>query len=127
MREIKFRGKRLDSGEWVYGDRASINGMYIFPHDGFDSPDTYEVDPGTVGQYIGRKDCNGVEIYEDDALHGMGVVVYVPAEARFGIVYDGELDEIIFAELEQHELKVIGNIHDNPEIYDNPELPEGDD
>ena len=70
MREIKFRGKRLDNGEWIYGSLlvshfkddkkeryfiTQFSGNYTFEH---------EVDPATVGQYTGLKDEHGKEIYE---------------------------------------------------------------
>ena len=52
-REILFRGKRIDNGEWVEGDLVHRNGkIYVFPQDGLNSADRYEVIPETVGQFI---------------------------------------------------------------------------
>ena len=65
MREIKFRGKRLDNGEWIEGDLLRMNGhWFIFLDPAPEGIDKYAVDPATVGEFTGLKDKNGKEIYE---------------------------------------------------------------
>lgn len=61
MREIKFRGKRVDNGEWAVGNLCEVDGKYAY----INSNGKHLVcDPATIGQYLGRDDKNGVEIYE---------------------------------------------------------------
>lgn len=70
MREIKFKGKRKHGKEILIGDLVRIcnGGPCIFPCNddsfGLNSPDYYEIDPITLGQFTGLKDKTGKDIYE---------------------------------------------------------------
>ena len=135
MREILFRGKLLDNGEWVYGSfcmdaREQFNGLCGV--DGFirlydkakGKMQTYEVDRETVGQYTGMKDKNGRRIFEGDICHKTrtGEIVsvkwhgtmagYVLGKKRADNKHLSDFGEL-FRAYDKYE--VIGNIHDNPE------------
>ena len=120
MREIKFRGICLKTGEWVYGDvhfNADCTKAHI--HKRGDRVKSHDIDPTTVGQYIDRKDKNGVEIYKGDIL------VICETRPPLSVAFrDGSFGYIThncfisFLHLLPGDLEVIGNIHENPELLE---------
>lgn len=122
MREIKFRGKRLDNGEWVVGsyieaeNRDRSIAHQIVPYKA--GLVVREVDPATVGQYTGLKDKNGRDIWEGDILldeSGVYAVVYY-SMGTFCVDF-GEGFELQYFTDGIHEIcEVVGNIHDDPEL-----------
>jgi hypothetical protein len=137
MREIKFRGKRKDNGQWLEGCLVSVTPEEAFilvgitGHIKRDDYECYmlEVVPETVGQYTGLKDKNGKEIYEGDVYrseHGpenyqvmfiSGAFVGGKSEVScmpLGWLPDDEGEEMI--EESSKWIIVVGNIHDNPEL-----------
>lgn len=118
-REILFRGQRLDTKQWVYGNYNNINGKaYIFPEDAPDSYDNYQVDPATVGQYTGCIDKNGKKIFEGDILYPISkrpyLVFWDEENVKFALKNSRDFCLNIYQNIAD-EYIVIGNIHDNPD------------
>ena len=153
MQYILFRGKRVDNGEWVEGYyyESKISGCFILSpkikvrkKDGVVIKDSFEaakVIPETVGEFIGKTDNNGKNIFEGDIVK----VTYTEKRQYQGVSYDDKhscVEEIFYSEenacfmlkiilkdismyrpLHNFEnlamiesIEVIGNIHDNPEL-----------
>lgn len=123
MREIKFRGRRLDNEEWIYGsytiaemrDRSICHEIVPFPA----GEVIREVDPATVGQYTGMKDKSGREIYEGDILTDKYESIGVVEWQNGGFVVNlGDVDIFQIADCfdDSYQMWTIGNIHDNPEL-----------
>lgn len=119
-REIKFRGKSLKTGEWLYGLLVKMWG-YWHIIDWDDENLAYPVNPDTIGQYTGLKDKNGREIYEGDTVgyrftdssSVTGKVVWWVARCGFYI----RSRENDYYELTEH-CQVIDTFSENPELLE---------
>lgn len=141
MRDILFKAKRIDNGEWVEGayfpktkfptkkNRTFIwvwqVGKFYCDYNCGYSP--YEVDEKTICQYTGLKDKNGNKIWENDIIKPYDTVT----NENYIISWDKEMGAFVFCDINTNNslyvlvghyiesiqsVEVIGNIFDNPEL-----------
>ncbi|MFZ4705494.1 MAG: YopX family protein [Bacteroidales bacterium] len=135
MREILFRGKLYLNRKWIYG-MPSYDLQYIFNDENLDSPDNFMVNPGTVTQFTGITDKNGIKLFEGDILQYTAHPGYLMKSCLMTVCFDtqracfgyqstehihpdyinpfsdhDELESDVLSHCE-----IIGNIHDNPEL-----------
>lgn len=149
-REIKFRGKSLDNGEWVYGDLLQIAGGCVIYHGSRTDSDDIDassnvavmmrmdevspVHPDTIGQFTGFYDRTGREIYEGDIVNwiiGMygegfveeGCVEWVQQEGCYVVINKFETND--HRKIVQPLIRCLNKIKVVGNVYDNPELLKG--
>ena len=136
MRQIKFRAQDIASNKWLYGDlRHHKDDVCIFEQGGTKGE---QVKRDTIGQFVGRKDKKGKEIYEGDIMyvefsdgsHDHVLVGWNEKQLCWGCMHSNEYQSIAegfdFAEFKDYILlaflkgalicEVVGNIYDNPEL-----------
>lgn len=131
MRTIKFRGKTHGNGKWYYGSLVYSNeinaALYFQIGRGLIKRlDWVYVIPETIGQFTGLYDCDGTEIYEGDVIgcHNPRIkhlIFYNEKQGRFMAALNGDIEnDFGVVGLDDSSWvgskKVIGNIHDNPEL-----------
>lgn len=126
MREIIFRGKAVESCEWVYGDLSfhKEGTTFIRSWEGTEDNLHYRssrVEENTVGQFTGLYDKDGARIYEGDivvaelwpGVHFLGVVVWREKDCAFSVRLSENNSTGVSTGY-----RVVGNIHDNPDMLE---------
>lgn len=114
MREILFKAKRIDNGEWVVGDLSQHKSGKKFIKAG-SATQSFEISADTICQYTGLTDKNGNKIWENDVV--IGDFGYV--KGRYTIRWFGSKAKFDFptdATICEDEYEVIGNIFDNHKL-----------
>lgn len=123
MRTIKFKGKSLDSGEWIggYYYKECDNTYIIEDRQNYSMLNRNEavlIDPATIFQFTGFLDKNGKEIYEGDVIHigpDFCVVIWVEELGGFYLKVDYAKEPcvtLLGAMLRRYDIEVIGNIYE---------------
>lgn len=136
MREILFRGKRVDNGEWAYGYLTEIEAAWDRYEYG-SLPVEFEfaivrtdlcirevvvIDQKTIGQYTGLTDNHGKKIFEGDIVlkrtyQGKKPMKVYFASGQFTCgVGGGSSTPSHYYTLDDNQIEIIGNIFDNPEL-----------
>jgi uncharacterized phage protein (TIGR01671 family) len=139
MRTIKFRGKEVDTGKWMYGDLFQRTGFYpsiitsYIKDDGKIGYVENAVIQDTIGQFTGLCDRHGTEIYEGDIITHLQHRI-----DGVGVLYEGHVEwrqeegcyvfvdkiktkdgrDAVRRLISCNDIRIIGNIHENPEFME---------
>lgn len=135
-REILFKGKRTDNGEWVEG--SLITGVFLrggqdIPYilnadmadydcfeDFSEENGIFEVDPDTICQYTGLNDKSGNKIWENDLIKfdncGIYPIWWDNDYKAFGSCWYSDFDHM--SKYRNVEMEIVGNKFDNPELLE---------
>lgn len=135
MREILFRGKRIDNGNWEYGQLKSIHkggkhyetAYYILNIYGESRLAKDAIEPNTLGQFTGLTDKNGKKIFEGDIVKRE--LTYITIEAyiswdtkylqyRLICINGKHKGNYWWLTSNSEDYELIGNIYDNPELLE---------
>ncbi|EJH0236472.1 hypothetical protein NCF98_001523 [Listeria monocytogenes] len=132
MREIEFRGKRIDNGEWVYGNLVQFedSATFIFPDERkgastltyahFIINNIHAIDEKTVGQYTERQDINNNKIFEKDIATCQffdkkitGLIEFI----EYMWAVNDRKNQRLYQLNEVSNIEVVGNVEENPELW----------
>ena len=126
-REILFKAKRIDNGEWVEGDLERTKYDDVIWIVDVRGEKCYRCDSDTICQYTGLTDKNGKKIWENDILCGHLDEKY-PEDITYTKVFwnvngfytkeSRSIDVHLLDRFEQEYFEVVGNIFDNPELLE---------
>lgn len=142
MRTIKFRGKSLQTGEWIKGSYVNVTkDPYIIVEQGTSPIYCHRVDPETVGQFIEKLSKDEDEMYDGDIVeyknlrifdlndytticrcicYSYGVIEYNAPGFRIRQISGDNMSFYDYTgdNFSWEELRVVGNIHDNKEFLE---------
>ena len=122
QREILFRGKSIETGEWIYGSLIGndviVGKIVEFEEDYFCTESWNKVYPETVGQFTGVDDVNGKMIFEGDVYNMGDKNIRYIVEFRRAQFIGKQVKSSSYVGINywSGEIVLVGNIHDNPEL-----------
>ena len=119
MREIRFRGKRVDNGEWAYWNEfGETTEPFLCKTGAYGYIAKLDIIPETVGQYTGLHESKGTDIYEGDFVTALKHNEFPHTNViswRVGMFWFGNWNWYEFLNIFRS-IEIVGNIYENPEI-----------